>query len=367
VIPIQDPESKSPCFLVLFHTLPRPKEIEVVPEAKRSAAPKQLVQRVQSLERELVVTKEYLQTTIEEKETLLEELQSANEELQSSNEELQSTNEELETSKEEMQSTNEELATVNEELMTRMGELSQSNDDLHNVLAGVDNAVVIVGMDFKIRRFTVAAERLFHLMPADIGRKIGFLDPFLGTAATLEPKVSGVIQNLSVFEQDLQAANKRWYLLRITPYKTQDHAIRGALISFIDIDVRKRAEEIMKDVGSYADKFLGAINHPLVMLDRRYRVVWANEAFYRSFQLTSEETIGSGLSGIGAKRFADSGLRERIEGVFTASSIFRNYEFRISHADGSSQIMAFGGSLVPASAETPLVLLSIEPSGEAAS
>src|SRR5512142_417805 len=46
------------------------------------------------VERELVHTRETLQTTIEELETSNEELKSSNEELQSTNEELQSTNEE---------------------------------------------------------------------------------------------------------------------------------------------------------------------------------------------------------------------------------------------------------------------------------
>src|SRR5690606_31995405 len=111
----------------------------------------------------------------------LDELKSANEELQSSNEELQSTNEELETSKEEMQSTNEELTTVNQELQNRMTELTVTNDDLYNVLAGVDNAVVIVGMDLRIRRYTNSAEKLLNLVPADVGRSVAFLDAFLGT------------------------------------------------------------------------------------------------------------------------------------------------------------------------------------------
>jgi two-component system CheB/CheR fusion protein len=302
-----------------------------------------------------------LQTTIEEKESALEELQGANEELQSSNEELQSTNEELETSKEEMQSTNEELTTVNEELQNRMAELSQSNDDLHNVLAGVDNAIVIVGMDLKIRRFTNAAERLFHLVPGDVGRKIVFLDPFLETATGLEPKISEVIQTLSTFDQDVLASNKRWYHFRIMPYKNLDHAIRGALLSFVDIDVRKRSEEITRDVGAYADKFLAAISHPLLIVDRKLRVVWANAPFLSSFQLTADETFGAGLQGLGAKEFANAGLRERLDKVFASSSIFRDYALRITLTDGSSRVMSFGGSMVPASTEAPLVLLSIEP------
>jgi two-component system CheB/CheR fusion protein len=363
VVPLHDPKSKSRCFLVLFQQTPPPKEIVVASRRAKGvhASPTRVAERVQTLERELAETREYLQTIVEEKESALEQLQSTNEELQSSNEELQSTNEELETSKEEMQSTNEELTTVNEELQNRLAELSQSNDDLHNVLTGVDNAIVIVGIDLKIRRFTSAAERLFHLEAADVGRSIGLLDPFLGAVSALEPKVRAVIQNLSAFEQEVLAANKHWYQFRITPYKTLDHAIRGALLTLIDIDVRRRAEDMTRDVGAYADKFLAAINHPLLIVDRKLRVVWANAPFYSTFQLTIDETLGTALDGLGVKQFANSGLRKRLDDVFVSSAIFRNYEVRIPQSDGSSHLVTFGGSMVPASTEASLALLSIEP------
>lgn len=72
-----------------------------------------------------------------------------------------------------------------EELQNRMDELSQSNDDLHNVLAGVDHAVLILGMDLRVRRFTGTAERLFTLVGADVGRPVGFLSSFFGGTLVL--------------------------------------------------------------------------------------------------------------------------------------------------------------------------------------
>src|SRR5690606_3185554 len=180
--PLQDPTTGTRCLLVLFQQLPwLEKATRVSPKPSDTDESLPLSQRNQELEHELTMTREYLQATLEERESTLEELQGANEELQSSNEELQSTNEELETSKEEMQSTNEELTTVNEELQNRMTELSETNDDLYNVLAGVDNAVVIVGMDLRIRRYTSSAEKLLNLVPGDVGRSVSFLDGFVGT------------------------------------------------------------------------------------------------------------------------------------------------------------------------------------------
>jgi two-component system, chemotaxis family, CheB/CheR fusion protein len=366
VVPLRDRDAKTRCFLVLFHKMPARKEVLVVApqegEAGELLLP--LQQRIQQLERELAMTKEYLQATTEEKESTLEELKSANEELQSSNEELQSTNEELETSKEEMQSTNEELTTVNDELHSRMTELSQANDDLHNVLAGVDNAVVIVGMDLRIRRYTRAAEQLFNLIPGDLGRSITFLDSFIGTS--FEPKVSSVIHSLSTLEEELLCSNQRWYALKVSPYKTLDHTIRGALVTLIDIDVRKRAIELTRDVDAYAATFLGGIGHPLVIIDRDQRVVWVNDVFLSTFQLSSEETVGNPLASVGMGQFADSGLREQLEHVFASSSILRNYELQLSDPKGGECTARVGASPIPAFTQRPLALLSIETTYRAA-
>ena len=289
VIPLQDPETQARCFLVLFQKLPTPKEIPVLSAgAQENEVLQPLTQRVRELEAELAITRDYLYRTNQEKESANEQLQAANEELQSSNEELQSINEELETSKEEMQSTNEELTTVNDELHNRMAELSQTNDDLHNVLAGIDLAIIIVGLDLRIRRYTAVAEKLFHMVPADIGRPIDIIDPFI-EPNKLRVKARSVIETLSTLEEDVLASNQRWYALRISPYQTLDRSIRGALVSLSDIDIRKRTTEITTDVTAYPARFLAAISHPLLIVDKDTRVLWANDAFMAVFHTIEED------------------------------------------------------------------------------
>ncbi|HSF19534.1 MAG TPA: chemotaxis protein CheB [Vicinamibacteria bacterium] len=360
VVPIQEPETKTRCLLVMFHELTPPKEVPVVAvdgDVAPSLAP--LAHRIQELERELALTKEYLQDTIEEKESTNEELKSANEELQSSNEELQSTNEELETSKEEMQSTNEELTTVNDELQNRMAELSQMSDDLHNVLSGTDNAVIIVGMDLRIRRYTASAEKLLNLVPGDVGRSISHIDAFVGGAA-VEQRVSGVIASLTPVEEEILCTNHRYYALRIVPYKTLDHAIRGAIVSLVDIDVRKKATEITRDVGLYAERFLGAIGHPLLILDAKLRIVWANDPYYERFQVTVEETVGSNFPKVWAQPRNDASLREALERTLAEGTPFRDLRVRHLFQEGRERTLRMGGSRIPVVTEMSLVLVSIE-------
>ena len=242
VVPLVEPESKTRCLLILFHEDSRNTPETIPTESKTPPVESAGDERLRELERDLVVTKEYLQSAIEELETTNEELKSSNEELQSANEELQSTNEELETSKEELQSSNEELTTVNDELQNRMSELQQTNDDLHNVLGGIGNAVVIVGLDLRIRRFTHAAETLLNLVSTDVGRSVSQLNAFI-IGRRIEEVAARVIEHLVPAKEDILCADHRWYELNVTPYKTLDHSIKGAVIVLLDIDAAKRATE----------------------------------------------------------------------------------------------------------------------------
>ncbi len=111
----------------------------------------------------------------EQHEAANEELQAANEEVQSANEELQSINEELETSKEELESANEELTTVNEEMLNRNADLNRLNNDLVNLQTSTKLAIVLLGRDLTIRRFSPQAEKQFDLLAADVGRPISHI------------------------------------------------------------------------------------------------------------------------------------------------------------------------------------------------
>src|SRR5439155_3076233 len=196
--------------------------------------------QLERLRDESTATKESLQAIIEEQDATNEELKSANEEIQSSNEELQSTNEELETAREELQSTNEELTTLNQELQNRNAELGHVNDDLTNLLSSVNIAILMLGTDFKIRRFTPMAEKIFNLIPSDIGRKLSDLNRNINVP-DLDDAIDNVIDHLTVIDREVQDHEGRWYSLRIRPYRTRESRIDGVVLVLTDIDDLKRS------------------------------------------------------------------------------------------------------------------------------
>ncbi|HXO94154.1 MAG TPA: PAS domain-containing protein, partial [Candidatus Acidoferrum sp.] len=240
--PLAQRNKEEPLFLVLF--------IDVGPVRSRSEAESRLPRRADAdqvdLERELRDARERMQGTIEEYETALEELKSTNEELVSINEEAQSTNEELEASKEEMQSLNEELNTINAELSHKIEELDRANNDLKNVFESTQIAIVFLDRDLVIRSFTPAASKFFHLIPSDAGRP---LTDLAGHLAYPEFKrdIQAVFDTGEMIEQRLARDEKgAHYLVRLIPYREADTAIRGVVVTIIDVTGIAEAEEHQK-------------------------------------------------------------------------------------------------------------------------
>ena len=195
------------------------------------------------LKNELNEKELYLQNTLDAMETSNEELKSINEELQSVNEEFQSTNEELETSREELQSVNEELSTVNSELQQKVADLSRSNNDMNNLLAGTDIGTIFIDNELLIQRFTPAVTKIINLISTDIGRPIGHIASNIIGYTSLNTDIKSVLDTLIPKEMEVQTENGEWYALRIRPYRTTENIIEGVVITFFDFTEIKMARD----------------------------------------------------------------------------------------------------------------------------
>jgi len=345
-------------FLILFEepappssaSLPRGK-----PRAKAAAAAEDeaLQEENARLEQELAATREYLQSVIEQQETTNEELQSANEEAQSANEELQSINEELETSKEEIQSSNEELVTVNDELQNRNAELNLLNNDLFNVLSSVQTAIVIIGQNLRVRRFTPMAEKLFNLISTDIGRpisdfKLNFSLP------DLEPLLAEVIDTASPREREVQDRQGLWYSLRIQPYKTLENRIDGAVIMLVDINTLRRARE-------YAESIVATVSESLLVLDANLCVQTASQSFYQTFKERPETTENRYLYELGEGQWNIPDLRRLLEKIRLHGNGVEGYEVEqeFEHI-GRKTMLLNARRFFQESGQRSLILLAIE-------
>jgi len=186
-------------------------------------------QRIDDLEQELNQKKESLQATIEE-------LQTSNEELIASNEELQSTNEEL-------QSVNEELHTINSEHQANIMELTELNDDINNLLQSTQIGTLFLDNDLKIRKFNRSITTEFRITENDLGRPINHFSSDLKNDGFISD-IQNVIESLQPLQKEIANTKGDWYLMKIVPYRTSENHIRGVVITLVDINKLKEAEEL---------------------------------------------------------------------------------------------------------------------------
>ncbi|MDA8388550.1 MAG: PAS domain-containing protein [Nitrospiraceae bacterium] len=274
--------------------------------------------------RQLAANKQYLQSVIREAEDATRELQSTNKELQSSNEELQSMNEELQTSQEGLQSVNEELA-VNSELQRKMDELSKSNSDMNNLLAGTEIAAIFLDNKLRIKRFTPLATDMVKLIPSDIGSP---LEQFAANLAdeNLVGDVKQVMNTLRYRDREVRTEQGQWRLIRIHPYRTEENVIDGAVITFTDITRTKQVRQSSEDARLFAESIVDTVREPLLVLDAGLRVITANRSFYTAFRVSRAETENRRFFELGQRQWDIPGLKKLLAGVLARNKAFSDFE-----------------------------------------
>jgi two-component system, chemotaxis family, CheB/CheR fusion protein len=323
-------------------------------------APETTSDRVERLQRELEDARECLRSEAEDHETALEELRAANEEVGSANEELQSTNEQLGTAKQELQSTNEELTTVNDELKARNDELGILSNDLNNVLSAANLPILMVDRTLRLRRFTPAAERSLHLVPSDVGQLLSNLQKHL-PLPELSTLITKVIDTLVTERLEVQHASGAWSLLTIHPYRTREHRIEGAVLTFMDIDLLHRNLQATQAAREFAEAIVNTVREPLLVLSSDLRVQSANPAFYRTFNVSKEETQGRFLRDLGDGQWDIQPLRQALEEVLPHHAAFNDLEIEQSFPKIGVKTMELNGCQITGTdAGAQAILLAIE-------
>lgn len=351
VRPIVKPPSLQGLMMVLFEASLPSGEAKTAESAASLSAGQD--QRLAELEQELESTKEYLQATIEE-------LESSNEEIKSTNEELQSANEELETSQEEAQSINEELVTLNTELQNKVDELIWVNSDVNNILTSIDVGIIFLDRHLHIRRFNQAATQVANLIETDVGRPIEHIVSNLAYPDWLQD-ARLVFETLVPKEVEVQIKTGQWYLMRIRPYRTTENAIEGVVMTFTNISEQKQAIATVDIERALARSIVDTVQHALLVLDARLRVISANTVFHETFKVEPAETRGRLIYELGNRQWDIPRLRQLLEEVIPQNSVFENFEVEHTFPTiGRKKMRLNARQIKPLDEQPALILLVIE-------
>jgi len=96
-------------------------------------------------------------------------------------------------------------------------------------LNSVDEAIIFLDMDLKIRRYTPQMGQIMILLTGDVGRSISDIAMNI-RYEDLMIDIRSVLDSLNTREKEVQTKEGRWFKLKILPYRTVENVIDGVVV-----------------------------------------------------------------------------------------------------------------------------------------
>jgi two-component system CheB/CheR fusion protein len=112
---------------------------------------------------------------------------------------------------------------------------------MRNLLNSTEIVTIFLDNNLHIRRFTTGADKLFKLLPGDVGRPLSDIVTDL-IYSDMAVESMEVLRTLAFSEKQITATDGRWFSVRIMPYRTMENHIAGVVITFANITTAKTVE-----------------------------------------------------------------------------------------------------------------------------
>lgn len=194
--------------------------------------------------------------------------------------------------------------------------------DINNILDAVDLPIIVIGRECGVARFNRAAGSVLRLRTADIGHPLGDVLPSI---RNLGKFCTQVIVDRAQFGSEIRDG-QRSFLLRIAPFMGSDREIAGAVLTFTNVTAFRASIDQAIHEREFTKAILNTVIEPLVVLDRDLRVQTANQAFYRMFRTSRDETRGIHLYTLGKDDWKTSSLWEALRTIVSENIEFQTVE-----------------------------------------
>ncbi len=148
---------------------------------------------------------------------------------------------------------------------------------------------------------------------------------------------------------------KKQLINELTELRSQNSALEKSITERIS------AELAAEEAHRYAEGIVETVREPLLVLDADLRIISANRHFYRTFQVTPGETIGSFIYDLGNKQWNIPKLRELLEEILPEKETFDDFEVSHNFEDIGHKIMLLNARQIYRKyIGTKMILLAIE-------
>ena len=121
-----------------------------------------------------------------------------------------------------------------------------------------------------------------------------------------------------------------------------------------------KREPLVEDIQDYAQNIVDTVREPLLILDTTLRVESANRAFYQTFHVSPEETVGRLIYELGNGQWDIPDLRTLLEDIVPKSSVFNDFELEHTFPIIGRRVMLLNARKLQAGRHGELLVLAME-------
>ncbi len=235
---------------------------------------------------------------------------------------------------------------IEEELRANYATLQKTTELLERIFSTTHMLVAYLDKDFNFIRVNRAyADAEKHEQEYFVGKNCLTLYPdkeiediFRTTAASGEPYHAF---ERSFDHKDQADEDTRYWDWSLLPVKETDGSLSGLIFTLVDVTLRKKAEDSLKQAGAYNRSLIEASLDPLVTIDPDGRITDINAATEAATGLTRAELIGTDFSiYFSEPEKARSGFLQ----AFRKGSV-RDYALEIRNQNGRLTPVLYNASL----------------------
>jgi len=180
------------------------------------------------------------------------------------------------------------------ELESKLEAVVRAHRDLQNLMAATDFGALLLDSGLHIKRFTEPVTNLFSIAPGDEGRPIADVAHQIEDA-DLVADARAVLAELTPIKRQVKSRDRRWYEMRLRPFRTGDGSTDGVVVTFLEVTEQRQAESASRERERQIQrqKSLIDLSHdPIFVWDFDGGIVEWNRGCEDLYGYSSQEAVG---------------------------------------------------------------------------
>jgi two-component system, chemotaxis family, CheB/CheR fusion protein len=225
---------------------------------------------------------------------------------------------------------------------------SRASEHLQNILNGSGIPLLVVDRNLKLCFFTPAVTALFDVTAADLGQPLAAIPRRFADDDLVLDAQTIIATNASLCREVDSDEEGGCFMRRLLPYRGDDDTVEGAIITFVDISDKRRAERAGEALLAYSNSIIDTVRQSLVVLDEELRIISANPMFYRTFFIVPEDAVGKSLLNLGDRCFDVSAIHNFLDRIATDRDVVEDYAIEIEFPPRGRHALLLNARNIPA-------------------